>query len=135
MSKVELLLEPHRGWHNATLGPKPAPIKRMLPYGRSRLGSYVHRVRSAMLYQKFDVTWDRGVQVRTSDHVTRTHIAIRYWCGVSMSGGTRGIDLFDVPPERAEVCATCEGRAVGAGMASTVLLAQRPVRFSPRRSG
>lgn len=41
--------------------------------------------------------------------------------------------FFDVPPDRAIHCATCEGRAIGAGKDGARIIAGRTVLFSPRQ--
>jgi len=122
--KVDLLIEPSGGFHNYDLGPRPVPIKRMVPWYRTRyrrVGSiaYVHRVRSAQLHFHKSPEWKR-----------ETSVSVRLWCG--NQGSLVHGELYAEPPDHSVVCATCEARALGAGFPSSVLLANRPIRFSPR---
>lgn len=120
VTKVDLLIEPWKGW---CAGPRPHPVLRMAPWYRSRYSrrSYVHRVRSALLHTN-------DVPPFRNEH----HISIRLWCG--QHGSSHHGEVFpDVPPD-SFVCATCEARAMGAGFGSGVLLATKPLRFTPRLS-
>lgn len=121
---VELQLKAQRGWKN----PRSAEMSltKSLPFYRSRQGHYVHRVRSGTVY-----FYDNVAQ----------HTSFRLWCGQIGSVGvtlkyprhrpSKG-DLFSDVPKHAVLCATCEGRAVGAGQLGSRMICGRIVRFSPR---
>lgn len=131
--KVELLLDRPQGWVNRKLMTTPVPVKRALPYVRTTAGTYIHRLRSAQLWHQYEVTWWEGRQIRTSLLPVETRIVPRTWCGVSVGSRRSGEpELFAVPPDGQPVCATCEGRAVGAGMPSNVVLEARAILFRPR---
>lgn len=121
---VRLLPPPHSG---RTGGVNSSPLATALPFVRSRQGTYVHRVRSASLH-----TWTGGMFL--------PHTSFNLWCGntVHTGGGKVGhphgeAELFATPPARAVLCATCEGRAVGAGLAGPVRrIGGRLVLYRPR---
>lgn len=92
-------------------------IRESLPFWQSRAGGYVHRVRSGAVH-----CWD-GLP---------THAAFKLWCGY-VGQSTKGLLLAE-PNMRDVHCATCEGRAIGAGMAGSPVIAGRPVRFAPKSS-
>ena len=88
------------------------------PFVVSRIGRYVHRVRSAQLLVN-----------------SESYLAIRCWCGYSIlsserKNGSRG--RFLESPDDRPICATCEGRAIGAGLLGAREIAGRAVMFSPR---
>jgi hypothetical protein len=126
--KVDLLIECRPdGHHNDALGPRPFALKRTLPLFQSDRGTYVHRVRSAAAHPSGG---------RAAWYVN--HISVTYWGG---NGGflrgpqnTRngGRLLADLPTDGSPVCATCEGRAVGAGFPSLALIVRHSVKFAPR---
>lgn len=145
MMKVELLRERERYSSNPT-SCTSAPVTATLPFYRSLLTprAYVHRVRSARLLEHFDTEWRQGRQQRTSSTPATRSLSTRLWCGQTghvrlavlnprsvWARGRRG-ELLAEPPAGADVCATCEGRAVGAGYPSAILIAARPVLFMPR---
>lgn len=136
--KIELLIEPLTGWHPRHCGPRPLPVKRALPYSRSRQGAYVHRLRSGLLHVYCPTAFDdeKGGWYRVSNEVQHVGAHFKLWCGqhATTARMRSSWEFFGEPPEGADVCATCEGRAVGAGYESTVLIANHPVKFSPRRS-
>lgn len=133
MMKVDLLREPWKGWHNSTRGPVPTPIVRSLPYMQSKKGKlrYVHRIRSGLLHLTYSTAFDGGRQVRLSETAENAWLTFRLWCGVSLTPGSL---LLPEPPPGANVCATCEGRAVGAGMPSSSIICRRPIIFRPHRT-
>ncbi len=102
-------------------------LTKSLPFYRSAQGTYVHRVRSGTVH------FYDGVAQHTSFHL---------WCGMLGSVGitlpyprhrpSRG-DLFSDVPKTATLCATCEGRAVGAGQLGSRMICGRIVKFSPRK--
>lgn len=91
--------------------------KLALPFYKSRKGVYVHRVRSMNQY------WKDG---------QFTHAAVEFWCGNNGHFGEKGYLMATVPPGEV-CCATCEGRAIGAGMDGARQINGREVMFSPRR--
>lgn len=114
MAKVELLIEPDRGSRN----PRSCvvSIAKSLPFAWTRAGRMVHRVRSGMMF-----FWDGKY----------THSAFRAWCGQSLLE-KNGLELSADPPRDRPLCATCEGRARGAGQCGSRILAGRVLLFSPR---
>ena len=108
----------HRPW-TAWKG-KGDAVKTMdlaLPYYLSRRGKYVHRVRYGYHF------WRDGKY---------THAAVTFWCGNNGFIGHKGRLLATVPPG-AVLCATCEGRAIGAGQNGSRRINGREVCYSPRR--
>ncbi|PYS52425.1 MAG: hypothetical protein DMF68_01570 [Acidobacteria bacterium] len=99
---------------------KTIELRYAKPFYVSQFASRAHRVRSAEMHY-----WD-GVY---------THTSFRLWCG---QGGFYSLKkhkrnyLTDNPPRGLPVCATCEGRAHGAGQLESHLIAGRMVLFSPR---
>lgn len=93
-----------------------------LPFVESGAGRYTHRVRTFSLVTMHAPTYP-------------PHAAASCWCGmtilISAKPRHRGNSLA-AEPSRA-ICATCEGRAIGAGQLGTPEIAGRPVIFSPRR--
>lgn len=90
-----------------------------LPFVESGQGTYTHRVRDLTLY----------------DFGDRSHFAAGCWCGMSLClGGRRQRRLVATPSEGYVVCATCEGRAIGAGQLGARVIAGKEVCYSPRRS-
>jgi len=90
-----------------------------LPFYKSRSGERVHRVRSG--------------QALFTDGVY-THTSLSLWCGATGSIGNEGSRgyLSAEAPDNAVFCATCEGRAIGAGMDGTRYINGRFCLFSPR---
>jgi hypothetical protein len=98
-------------------------MSKSLPFFRSSAGSYIHRVRSGVHF------YDDGEY---------THTALAFWCGMCGFAGSSkrhkgGGQFFETPPPGTEVCATCEGRAIGAGQIGSHKINGRVVKFSPRR--
>ncbi len=99
------------------------PITFALPYFRTPYGTYIHRVRSGAMHE-----WDGEL----------SHVHFRFWCGGAgfaqhrVGRKVRPGELFAQAPEGAILCATCEGRAIGAGMEGSHKINGRMVRFSPR---
>ena len=92
-----------------------------LPFVESGAGTYTHRIRSLTLY-------DYGKH--------GSHAAVSCWCGMTMClGGRRKYNrrIVAVPSVDRMVCATCEGRAIGAGQLGAREIAGRQVMYSPRR--
>ena len=91
-------------------------VRRSLPFFKSKQSEYVHRVRRATMYY------------RDGQY---THTALHFWCGGNGFPGPKGT-LMDVPPGDAVFCATCEGRAIGAGLEGNREICGRAVLFKPR---
>ena len=93
------------------------PMTASLPFwqSRERHGAYVHRVRSGVLH-----LYDGKP----------SHAAFGLWCG--MSGLSSNGSILAAPGPHEVMCATCEGRAIGAGLVGAPIIAGRPVKFSPR---
>jgi len=101
-----------------------ANIKASLPFVKSSRGYYTHRVRSAnsYIYTSSGLTYKAG----------ELHIAVQCWCGMTLLISKRKFGKFLVePPDGSPVCATCEGRAIGAGKLGAREIAGRPVMYSP----
>lgn len=99
-------------------GVRSVPIKMALPFYKSKAGQYIHRVRSGHTHVWKDWPDRPG------------HISLTFWCG--MSGFLDKGELFAEPPDRAVFCATCEGKAIGAGMDGARVICGRTVLFQPR---
>lgn len=124
MGQVRLHRADTSGFHNRACGPRPMVVTRAKPYFVSHFrGVLVHRVRSARFYLHTADSW-----TSRNDGKPVGYLAVDLWCGPSRTKG----DLMDDPGDGV-VCATCEGRAVGVGLPSSVLLVLRPVRYSPRK--
>lgn len=109
-----------------------------LPFYRSTMGHYVHRVRYGYYFKE------------PPDGLLPTRYVLEMWCGqhghvhltdqsearIKLGFRPRRVQsqgtLFGEAPERAIFCATCEGRAIGAGMDGARTLCGRTVMFSPR---
>ena len=92
------------------------PVKSSLPFVESRAGRYTHRVRSAALHTLLG----------------KSHMGIKCWCGmVILISKKKPNRLTDSPDSGRPMCATCEGRAIGAGQVGAREIAGRPVMFQP----
>lgn len=119
-----------RKWHPS--GHEYLPITHALPYYRSnsqRNGvTYIHRVRQGMIH-----IWDKKF----------AHTSISFWCGGSGGIGVSQVhygrekkargELLPECPIDSVLCATCEGRAIGAGCDGSFKINGRIIRFSPRK--
>lgn len=119
MSKVKLQRSIHE--NDPRLKSKPAMprITHMLPYYISGRGKYYHRVRSAANH----ACGDKGY----------THTSISFWCGNTGFIGNGKGKLYKQIPEGGILCATCEGRAIGAGMDGAPVINGKEVCYSPRK--
>ncbi len=82
------------------------------------MGNYVHRIRSAVHH-----IWREGY----------SHTNFDLWCGMTgFSSNKHHSRLFEDPPPEYPICATCEGRAIGAGQTESRMICGRLVKFSPR---
>lgn len=99
---------------------RPEPIviiKRSLPFVESGAGRYTHRVKSAVLVEL------KGYP---------SHIGVHCWCGMHLNLSHKlPSSAFVEEPSGRPICATCEGRAIGAGQLGAREIAGRPVMFSP----
>lgn len=113
---VDLEVRPERGARSSAV--TYAHVKKSLPYAESSGGEYTHRVRSARL-----ITLESF----------GTHMAISCWCGQSLLIGKRHKSQFVAEPSFGRpMCATCEGRAMGAGKDGSRKINGRMARFQPR---
>jgi hypothetical protein len=144
--KVPVLLEKRHPWDEEQRERGEGKTERLtmaLPFYRSLSSGgrapvidgvrtrYIHRVRSGRMYfRKSDET----------GAVEFSHTGLLMWCGSTGSigaawrkGKPRG-EMFaaDNLPEKAVFCATCEGRAAGAGMCERREINGRFVMFQPR---
>ena len=94
----------------------------------SPTSKYYHRVRSA-----------RQHHIGNGESAMwRPHVAIHFWCGGSgylsnnYHGKPKGA-LHSYIPEDGVLCATCEGRAIGAGKTGVRTINGRKVMYSPRK--
>lgn len=94
-------------------------VKQALPFFRSHSGMYVHRIRSGAIH-----FWC-GVY---------SHTSFSMWCGVNLFSSKKHprSKLMVEPESDAILCATCEGRAIGAGQTDSHQICGRFVKFSPR---
>lgn len=106
VEKVDLVREPVGEWWPSHR-PKPIPVRRMLPFVWRGPGRLVHRARSASLH-----------------HDGR--LSVQAWCGPMVQKPS----VLAKVPDGAEVCATCEGRAAGAGQIPSGF--DEPIKFTPR---
>lgn len=111
--KVELQLKNDYGYSapgNVTKG-----VRYALPFYKSKQGEYIHRLRSANQY------WRNG---------KLTHTALTFWCG---GHGFMGKGhMYAAIPENGILCATCEGRAIGAGVYEKPIINGRLVKYQPQ---
>lgn len=113
--KVELVQKQPPAWHAP--GRPSKVVKMSLPYYQSNNGKYIHRVRSALNH------WAGG---------KLSHTSVQFWCGNGGFLGDKGKLLSKVPPDGI-LCATCEGRAIGAGLNGSRKINGRNVMYSPKR--
>lgn len=92
------------------------PIRQALPFYKAAKGTYVHRVRSGQSH------WRDG-------KLSHTHVD--FWCGAAGFPGAKG-KLTAQPGEDDVICATCEGRAIGAGLEGSPMINGRKVGYNPR---
>jgi len=86
-----------------------------LPYYLSRKGKYFHRVRSAQNH------WREG---------NLSHTSVHFWCGNSGFLGEKG-RLFSKVSDDGVLCATCEGKAIGAGLDGERKINGKDVMYTP----
>ena len=100
--------------------PPAMPILECPPFLINRsFGKYVHRPRWGSIRSSYDPKW-------------KTSWSGQCWCG---QGWSLKRHLFsDKVPDGLSVCATCEGRAIGAGQLESHMINGQMVKFSPRGS-
>lgn len=91
--------------------PNPIVITRSWPFARTSRGNYVHRPRYGHIY-------------------AGGRTCVTAWCGQLLQWAT----FLPVPSPDEVVCATCEGRAIGAGQLTSTVITGHEIRFSPRTS-
>lgn len=114
---VMITLEPCRrlkrkGWGHENC----KAIKKSVPFVEAKYGEYTHRVRHVTL-----ITFQN-----------KSHFSVNCWCGMSMNfgGSGKGQGMFvNGPSAGRPMCATCEGRAIGAGLLGVREIAGRSVMY------
>ena len=91
-----------------------------LPFYLGKPGCYVHRIRRGKTY------------LRDGKY---SHTCFSFWCGGNGHLGKSHPQarIMAEAPEHEVFCATCEGRAIGAGFEQSHVINGRMVRFSPRK--
>lgn len=95
---------------------RAVPVKSALPFIESRSGRYTHRVRSASLHTVCG----------------STHMSVKCWCGMHINISRRNPNRLTAEPSGRPICATCEGRAIGAGQLGAREIAGRQVMYQAR---
>ena len=115
MKSKQIKLQPYR--YSEHRKESVIPLTKSLPYFKSNNtnSKYFHRVRYGARHDCLGV-----------------HYSIGFWCGGGGFIGKKG-QLYAELPEDAVLCATCEGRAIGAGMDKTHTINGRFVKYSPRK--
>ena len=92
-------------------------VRYALPFFISGRGIYFHRVRSANTH------WRDGAL---------HHVSIAFWCG---NGGFlhKGRMYAEIPDDGI-LCATCEGRAIGAGLDGARIINGKSVMYQPKQT-
>ncbi len=113
---MKVKLENHRPkWTNSEGRYRAGVITWSPPFIYSRAGRMVHRPRKGTMHIFGD----------------KTHYSFTCWCGMSLQKERAA--LVDLPPDGMPICATCEGRAIGAGqLGSERLINGRTVLYSAR---
>lgn len=113
-------LERHKPPSYKSTAVRTIAVNRALPFVASDAGEYVHRVRSAVMYEVCG----------------KAHIAVSCWCGMTLLVSKRKKGrMLKEPIEGRPMCATCEGRAIGAGVTGLRNINGLDVRHEPRRAG
>lgn len=118
MQKTRLLIDD--ACYGDTRAMRIYPILASPPFFQSGPGRYVHRIRSGTAFEW--VGWNRA-----------GHTCFRLWCGQT-GHVRRWTKITDAPDMDNQFCATCEGRAIGAGLAGTPEICGRPVMYAPRQT-
>ena len=93
-------------------------VKYALPFYKSKQGYYHHRLR-----------YSKNHWVRSTGEYS--HTSVEMWCG--QGGQVNNGRLYAKLPEDSVLCATCEGRAIGAGLDGVREINGRAVMYSPNR--
>ena len=121
MSTKIALIRESNPYRNEAPEDKTLMLSHALPFFQPGDGRLFHRVKSGRIYRR------RGEY---------SHTSITYWCGnngsMSRPDARRTGQLFAELPERAILCATCEGRAIGAGLDGLREINGRRVLYRPR---
>ena len=91
-------------------------IRKSLPFLESFRGYYAHRVKHVTM-QTFQ---------------GKSHFIVKVWCGASFCNGGDGKGqtyFIDEPTMNRPICATCEGRFIGAGMIDDRMINGRKVMY------
>lgn len=119
--KVKLVREQRGYWYHRNT----KPISASLPFYEREGGGYVHRVRSAHLHY--------------DENGTHTHTSVSFWCGAAGFLYPKGRQnkkhapayMAESPSPGRVICATCQGRAHGAGQVGDGRLGNTFVRYKP----
>lgn len=115
--KVDLRYKPDKSSLHVP-GHLAVPVKKIVPFYKSTLGTHVHRIRYAHNH------WRQGVY---------SHCAMTLWCGNCGLAGGRGreaVRLLADPPADAIFCSMCEVRTTLAGLPGAAAILKREVKFS-----
>ena len=115
MSKFIQLKESKRPMWNA-IDHTIKSVKKSLPFIESFRGCYAHRVRFVDMHTNY-----KG----------ESWFAVKTWCGVSFcNSGSKGQNIFtENPTKNKPICATCEGRFIGAGLDGDRVINGRKVMY------
>lgn len=105
-----------KGHDNPFFAKNTKSVQFSLPYFKTRQGEYFHRVRHANNH------W-RGGEL--------SHTSVGFWCGNGGFIGEKG-RLYAKIPEGGVLCATCEGKAIGAGLDGERKINGKKVMYSPK---
>lgn len=112
-------LERHKSPQYMSRNVRATNVKRALPFVASDAGEYVHRVRSAVVYEVCG----------------KAHMAVSCWCGMTILVSKRKKGrMHSAPVAGRPMCATCEGRAIGAGTTGLRNINGLDARYEPRRA-
>lgn len=122
MAKVALVNERTPEWFRK----QSVPLRAALPYYQRDGDGYVHRVRSGHLHYS----------IRTGEH---THTSVHFWCGATgflypagkQNPKHRPAVITASPSPTRTICATCEGRAIGAGQVPGRAADGRVLQYRP----
>lgn len=91
-------------------------VKAAPPFVEAISGRYTHRVRSAALHTICG----------------KTHMSVQCWCGMHINVSVKRPNRLTDEPSGRPICATCEGRAIGAGQLGAREIAGREVLYQPK---
>lgn len=90
---------------------RQSPWKAALPFVDNERGTLVHRIRYGSTYAIHKLP----------------HIAVQFWCGMSVTASDGHLHFLDAPPVGKILCERCEAVAVERGLPSADELAGRHV--------